>query len=94
MPGITRIGDALSGHGCWGDHNIDAGSQNVFVNGIPASRAGDVSTAHCCLADCHTGKMSGSNSVFINGKSAQKVGDPVDCGSTQAAGSQNVFIGG
>ena len=53
MPGITRIGDALSGHGCWGDHNIDAGSQNVFIKGIQENRARDVSTNKFYLADCH-----------------------------------------
>lgn len=94
MSAITRKGDALAGHGCWGGHNIAVGSDDVFVNGIPASREGDSSTVHCCGPACHTGDMSGSNTVFINGKSAQKVGDPVSCGSSQVAGSPNVFIGG
>lgn len=93
MAPITRIGDPLNGHGCWGGHHIEQGSSNVFVNGIKASRAGDSSTVHCCGPACHTGDMSGSNSVFINGVSAQKVGDGVSCGSTQAGGSPNVFIG-
>lgn len=94
MSAMTRCGDPLSGHGCYGDHNISACSGDVFVNSIGAARAGDASTVHCCGPACHSGGMSGSNSVFVNGVSAQKVGDPVDCGSTQAAGSPNVFIGG
>ena len=93
MSAITRLGDPLAGHGCYGDHAINAGSPDVFINGIPASRADDVSTSHCCGPVCHTGVMAGSNTVFINGKSAQKVGDPVDCGSTQSGGSPDVFIG-
>lgn len=93
MSAMTRIGDLLTGHDCWGDHNIDAGSGDVFANSIPVSRSGDVSTVHCCGPDCHAGNMSGNNSVFVNSKSAQKVGDSVSCGSTQAEGSPNVFIG-
>jgi len=93
MSAITRLGDPLTGHGCYGDHVINAGSSDVFINGIGASREGDVSTSHCCGVPCHTGVMAGSNTVFINGKSAQKVGDPVDCGSTQSGGSPDVFIG-
>jgi uncharacterized Zn-binding protein involved in type VI secretion len=93
MSAITRKGDSLSGHGCFGGHNIAVGSDNVFVNLIPVARAGDSSTVHCCGPVCHSDVMSGSNSVFVNGKSAQKVGDPVACGSTQASGSSNVFIG-
>lgn len=92
MSAITRKGDALKGHGCFGGHAIDVASSNVFVNNISATRKGDASTAHCC-GGCHTGNMAGKNTVFINGKSAQKVGDPVSCGSTQVAGSANVFIG-
>jgi len=92
MAALTRLGDPLTGHGCYPDHNIAEASNNVFVNGIGASRAGDSSTVHCC-PPCHSGVMSGANSVFINGRSAQKVGDPVSCGSTQTGGSPNVFIG-
>jgi len=93
MSSVTRKGDALKGHGCFGGHAIAVGSSDVFINGIPASRGGDSSTVHCCPPACHSGSMAGKNTVFINGKSAQKVGDPVTCGSTQAAGSSNVFIG-
>jgi uncharacterized Zn-binding protein involved in type VI secretion len=39
------------------------------------------------------GTMAGANTVFVNGLSAQKVGDPVSCGSTQASGSPDVYIG-
>jgi len=96
MSAMTRIGDALSGHGCWPGHAIAEGSGNVFVNGIGAARAGDSSTPHTCppIPETHSGVMVGSNSVFVNGRSAQKVGDGVSCGSTQASGSSNVFIGG
>lgn len=92
MPALTRIGDPLNGHGCFPNHNIAEGSSDVIVNNIPASREGDSSTVHCC-GSCHTGVMTGSNTVFINGRSAQKVGDPVSCGSSQAGGSPDVFIG-
>ncbi|GAB6045081.1 hypothetical protein JCM11957_06790 [Caminibacter profundus] len=96
MSAMTRLGDALAGHGCWPGHAIAEGSSDVFVNGIPAARAGDSSTPHTCpdIPETHSGVMIGSNSVFVNGRSAQKVGDGVSCGSTQASGSPNVFIGG
>ena len=94
MPAITRIGDADIPH-CSGMVRA-AGSPNVFVNGIPISRQGDVNTGHLLPAKVcpsHAAPISaGSGTVYINGKQCGRVGDPT---CTQvAAGSPNVFAGG
>lgn len=94
MPGVTRKGDPLDGHGCFPPHEIVGGSGDVFVNGKPVARKDDMSDHHKCGPDRHDGSMDGGGSVFANGKVMQKVGDPVTCDSTQSAGSGNVFIGG
>jgi uncharacterized Zn-binding protein involved in type VI secretion len=91
MPPISRLGDAVD-HGCYGTHQLVAGSGNVFANGIPVSRLGDPVSTHCCGPECHSGTLSaGSGKVFVNGKPASRVGDPIDCGSTITAGSGNVI---
>lgn len=95
MPAVTRIGDADVSH-CSGMVRA-VGSPNVFVNGIPWSRQGDINTSHlmpcpsCCTP--HTAPIAaGSSTVFVNGKPAGRVGDPT-CTSV-AQGSPNVFAGG
>lgn len=92
MPAITRQGDICTGHGCWPPRPSVGGSGNVFVNGIPVHRQGDGWAVHCCKDSCHAGSLAnGSGSVFVNGKPCGRVGDAVDCGSSVAAGSPNVF---
>ncbi|MDX5979643.1 PAAR domain-containing protein [Vreelandella alkaliphila] len=47
---------------------------------------------HCGSSTCHGGtSVSGSGSVFVNGRAITRVSDAVDCGSTAATGSPNVF---
>lgn len=49
---------------------------------------------HCC-PPCHSGNLAqGSPTVFTNGLQQGRVGDPVNCGSNMATGSQNVCTGG
>jgi uncharacterized Zn-binding protein involved in type VI secretion len=95
---ITRKGDMGSGHGCYPPRPNIAGSSNVFINGIGAHRVGDAWPVHACTSPPpapHAGTLAaGSGTVFVNGKSVGRIGDPVDCGSTVAAGSSNVFAGG
>lgn len=96
MPAATRIGDADVAH-CSGMVRA-VGSGNVFVNGIPWSRQGDVNTVHLlpgvpCPA--HAAPIaSGSSSVFVNGKGAGRVGDAISGCTSVAEGSSNVFAGG
>lgn len=93
MPGAARKGDICSGHDCFPPRESIEGSENVFINGIPAHRKGDEWKEHCC-GICHTSILSsGSSSVFINGKPAGRIGDEIECGSVVSSGSYNVFIG-
>lgn len=46
MPGVVRLGDMSTGHGCWpGRPSIEA-STNVFVNGRGVHRLGDSWAVH------------------------------------------------
>lgn len=85
MPQAARKGD-LAQHG---DSMLTAaqGSPNVFINGQPAVRKGDVyqSPGHDAAR--------GSATVNINGKPAFRVGDPVSNHATACTGSPNVIIG-
>lgn len=94
MPAVSRLGDACSGHGCWPPRPSISASDNVFVNGRGALRQGDAYSVHCCKTNCHPGSLSsGSRSVFVNGRPLGRIGDPVNCGSVSAMGSDNVFAG-
>lgn len=99
MPAVARIGDPFStGHGCDGSSTIAAGSGNVFANGIPVARLGDVSASHTrpsgdsCVP--HTATIAaGSGTVSINGIPCARVGDAIDSGAI-TGGSGSVFAGG
>lgn len=96
MPAATRIGDADVAH-CSGMTRAQ-GSPNVYVNGIPWSRQGDVNTTHLLPGDpcpLHAAPIAvGSTKVFVNGKGAGRVGDAISGCTSVAAGSSNVFAGG
>lgn len=100
MPGIVRKGDMCSGHDCFPPRPCSDGSGNVFVNGRPAHMVGGSWEVHECTHPetphgAHGGSLaSGSATVFVNGKPVARIGDPVDCGSSCAQGSGNVFAGG
>lgn len=80
MPGVCRVGDYSTGHGCWPPRTCDTGSTDVFVNGIGAHRSGDHWVTHCCGPACHDGVLyNGSGTVFVNGLSLGRIGDPIDC---------------
>ena len=94
MPPATRIGDADVPH-CSGMVRA-VGSPNVFVNGIPWSRQGDVNTPHLLgggpKCPVHTAPISiGSTEVFVNNLGAGRIGDAT-C-TAVAEGSPNVFAG-
>ncbi len=97
MPAATRIGDADVSH-CSGMTRA-VGSPNVFVNGIPWSRQGDVNTVHLLpgspVCPPHAAPItSGSSTVKVNGLGAGRVGDGITSCTSVAAGSPNVFAGG
>lgn len=95
MPAVTRIGDADIPH-CSPMVRAE-GSGDVFCNGRPISRQGDLNTPHRVPVgdDCpiHAAPISrGSSTVFVNGLQIGRVGDPT-C-TAVAEGSPNVFAGG
>ena len=99
MPAATRIGDADVTH-CSTPYRAQ-GSPNVFVNGIPWSRQGDLNTVHlkpcgcppCCCP--HAMPIAvGSSTVKVNGRGAGRVGDAIVACTSVAQGSPNVFAGG
>ena len=100
MPAVTRQGDICTGHECFPPRASTAGSPNVFVNDTPAHRQTDGWAAHTCTHPeiphgTHAGTLAaGSGTVYCNGLQLGRIGDPVDCGSSVATGSGNVFAGG
>ena len=92
----TRLGDKDIVHDCNQQYRAQ-GSQDVFVNGRPWSREGDVNTFHQYTPLCNQSHAqpiaTGSKTVFINGKGAGRVGDAVAACTTVAEGSDNVFAG-
>lgn len=99
MPAVARIGDPFStGHPCDGSSVIAEGSPNVYANGIPVSRLGDLSASHLILVGdvCvpHAVPIaSASSSVFANSIQLARVGDSIDKGAI-SGGSPDVFAGG
>lgn len=93
--GAARLGDRCSGHGCFPPRNNVQGSPNVFINGRPAHRQGDMWAAHCCPKQgCHPSALSiGSPTVYTNGKQQGRKDDPVACGSRVVTCSGDVFVG-
>lgn len=95
MPAATRIGDADVTH-CSTPYR-EQGSPDVFVNGIPWSRQGDLNTSHLlpgvpCPA--HQAPISvGSTTVFVNGLGAGRIGDAITACTSVAEGSPDVFAG-
>lgn len=92
MSGICRLGDLSSGHDGFPPRPIISGSNNVFINGIPATTIGDTWAIHCHDSSCHScNQATGSSKVRINGKQLVRVGDATGCGDVVASGSDNVF---
>jgi len=80
----------------------DAGSANVFINGIGAVREGDIMKTHPDGVPCvgspvnHAPALSTfSSNVFVNGKALGRLGDKYDADGhmdhTISSGSPNVF---
>ena len=96
MPGVCRLHDYCTGHGCFPPRPNDQGSPNVFVNDRPVHRQGDHWAIHCCVQrkECHDGSLAaGSPTVFVNNRQIGRIGDPVNCGSSVSEGSSNVLAG-
>ena len=57
MPANVRLNDLCTGHGIFPSRRVIQGSDNVFINGLPAFRIGD-------KIDCGSRGMTGSDDVF------------------------------
>jgi uncharacterized Zn-binding protein involved in type VI secretion len=94
MPGVVRLGDICTGHGCWPPRANSSASNNVFANSRGAHRVGDSWAAHTCpdIPETHgSTQATGSPTVFVNGRAWARIGDSIACGSSNATGSDNVF---
>ena len=106
MPGIARdhgtdsvntVHGAVGGSRCNAAPTTvatDAGSANVFVNGIGVVRSGDTVQSHHNGSSCanHTpGLATFSGNVFANGLNIGRLGDTYACGAKITSASSNVF---
>ena len=82
---IARLGDSSSHGG-----TIISGASRTLINGIPATRKGDL---HSCPEHGINYITSGSNNVFIEGSPAARVGDTCGCGAVIISGSPDTFAG-
>jgi uncharacterized Zn-binding protein involved in type VI secretion len=91
MAGVCRLGDRakapIDTHGCaLCPHPNVVGpaisaSSNVYVNGMPALRQGDIGMHATCCGTNMWKVLSASGQVFINGSPMVRKGDPtVHCG--------------
>jgi uncharacterized Zn-binding protein involved in type VI secretion len=78
--------------------NRAVGSPDVFCNGMPVSRQGDVNTPHVQPGNpcppCVAPISSGSATVFINSMGCGRVGDALSGCTAVAQGSADTFAGG
>lgn len=83
MPKVCRIGDT-------GDHGgaIATGSPDVFVNGIPVARIGDI---YDCLLHGPNPLVTGSPDVFANDRKVVRIGDLASCGAAMITGSPDTY---
>ena len=107
MPAAMRVSDLAKAtsdaHGCPACPHPPIGpaiigSNDVFINKLPALRQDDIGIhAVCCAMNMWTAQK-GSGTVFINSKAAMRVDDQTThCGGTgtcQSPGSPDVIIGG
>ena len=83
MPGVARVGDAISHGG-----SITTGSAKVFADGFPVARIGD--SANCSVHGAVV-ITDGSSNVFAEGLGVARIGDSLSCGATIVSGSVKVF---
>jgi uncharacterized Zn-binding protein involved in type VI secretion len=105
IPAVARQTDPVEGncsHGCpLCPHPVNglvvSGSNNVFINGLPAARQDDKGLhAPCCDGNTFT-LSAGSGTVKVNGKPIARAGDATKhCGGSGSikSGSNNVNAGG
>lgn len=95
MANATRLDDKAEIKTDKKNVRLISGSPNVFINGKPAGRYGDLYEEY--LSESGEKRKAvitiGSPRVFINGRPAARIGDSVSYGGVIIEGSSNVFIG-
>jgi len=96
MAQVGRLGDWCTGHCCFPPRPCIQGSTDVFSNGIPVHRQGDMWLVHACpKAVCGGATLAkGSSTVFANSKQMSRIGDPISDGAAVCEFSPDVFAGG
>lgn len=104
MPGAARLGDKsqvrADAHGCPacphpGTGPIVTGSPDVFTNGKPQARLGDLGIHAACCGPNNFQIAKGSPTVYVNGKPAARMQDKAKhCGGdgNLIEGSPDVLI--
>lgn len=96
---VVRMGiDMCSGHPAgptyFPPRPAIQGSTDVFVDGLPVVRVGDVWAMHTNIISVHPGNcVVGSPTVFCNGLAVVRMTDPLNCGSVALMGSSTTFCG-
>lgn len=95
MPATARLTDVCTGHDGFPSRSATSASTDVFINSLGAHRMSDTWETHSDGNSSHDSVLSsGSSTVFVNLLPLGRVGDIIQCGSTVATGSSNVFAGG
>lgn len=104
MSGAARLGDLAQvradAHGCPacphpGVGPITTGSSDVFINGRPAARQGDLGLHAICCGPCTFKIAKGSHTVYVNGKPLARRDDKTQhCGGNGpiTIGSPDVIV--
>jgi uncharacterized Zn-binding protein involved in type VI secretion len=101
MPGAARTTDATTNHSPCGPGSCAQGSNNVYINNLPAFRVSDMNTPHgvptgspvTCVP--HTTPLrQGSPNVYVNGRPLGRRGDAFSCGIQVISSSSNVIVNG
>lgn len=96
MPAVTRKNDKDITH-CSTPKRLEH-SPDVFCNGIPVSRQGDLNTSHLLPGSpcpSHQAPITtGSTTVFVNGRGCGRINDAISGCTKVAEGSPDVFAGG
>jgi len=96
MPGVGRLGDWCTGHCCFPPRPNIQSSTDVFANGIPVHRQGDMWLVHACPKAVCAGAtlVKGSSTVYANSKQMSRMGDPISDGAVVCESSFDVLAGG
>lgn len=103
MPGAARTTDSTTSHSPCSPGTCSQGSNNVYINNLPAFRVGDRNTPHGVPVSTPTGIVcvphvtvlaQGSPNVFVNGVPLGRGDDSFACGIKVGSRSGDVIVNG